>query len=64
MKYTTDDINIDDKVYFEMPSVNNYDLYWTVKQKGEKWLRLEIKEMGVRDTKLVEIEYIKNKLCN
>jgi hypothetical protein len=62
MKYNINDINIGDQVYFKMPYVNNYDLYWVVVEKDEsnELLQLEINEMAANDSQFVHIKYINN----
>jgi hypothetical protein len=47
MKYSIDEINIGDEVYFNSSKLqSNHDLYWKVKGKSENKLMIELKEMG------------------
>ncbi len=52
------DINIGDGVYFKIDSINNYDLYWTVKSKWDNTLEIELSEMGVNDNLTIDIKYV------
>jgi hypothetical protein len=59
-KYSMDEINIGDGVYFELKFVSNYDLYWTVKSKLDNHtLELTIDEMGAKDHRFIDIKYVK-----
>lgn len=47
MKYSIEDINVGDEVYFDSTKIqSNYDLYWVVKEKIGDKLIIELKEMG------------------
>jgi hypothetical protein len=57
-KFTIDQINIGESVYFENEHIENFDLYWKVIGKLENHLHLKINEMGANDTRFIDIKDI------
>lgn len=55
-KFKMEDINIGDGVYFKLDYQNNYDLYWTVINKIDSKLEIEINEMGANDKFFLDIK--------
>ena len=60
MKYTHEQLNVGDEVYFEIEHLNNYDLYWKILSKNsDGTITVEIDEMARRDKLTIEIKDIK-----
>lgn len=59
-KYAFKDMIIGREAYFEMPAIDNYDLYWKITGINEKegLVQLEVNEMGANDMRNIPIEYI------
>ncbi len=58
-RFTLDDIIVGDSVYFEIPHIPNYDLYWNVISKSDKLLGVEVSEMGANDRIYINAEDVK-----
>lgn len=52
-------IGTGDEVYFELPSVDNYDAYWTVIDKCGNWMHVEIDKDGIKDNRFIELKHVK-----
>jgi hypothetical protein len=60
MKYTIEQLNVGDEIYFENEHLDNYDLYWKIVSKNSDGsVTVEVNEMGRHDRLTINLKDIK-----